>query len=295
MDLDAADMEQAVRVTPNATQAGDWALVLASASVPHRLAERDGAFVLLVGAADRDAAAAALAAFDAESVPVPEPPAPDLGPSALGVGFATVLLAFFIVAGGLDAGTPTAWFGNGSASAELIMHGQWWRAVTALTLHADVLHLAGNVIASLLFVSAVGRWLGPGLGALLIGAAAASANLLTAAMHRTGYVSVGASTATFAALGILAGLQLVRRLRYPVRRRYAWLPLGAGLGLFAMLGVGEHADVMAHLFGLGTGALAGTLIAAARVRAPGRLLQAALVVAAMAALAACWARAFRVI
>ena len=46
------------------------------------------------------------------------------------------------------------------------MHGAWWRAVTALTLHADVWHVVGNAVASLVFVSAIGRWLGSGLGAL---------------------------------------------------------------------------------------------------------------------------------
>src|SRR5205085_10644060 len=119
---------------------------------------------------------------------------------------------------------------------------------------ADLLHVAGNVVACLIFVSAVGRWLGAGLGATLIVVSAALANGLTALVKRHDYVSMGASTATFAALGLLAGLQLVRRWRYDTRRRYVWLPLGAGLGLFAMLGVSQHADVWAHFFGLAVGA-----------------------------------------
>src|SRR4051794_36373849 len=139
MDDDAAQpVAPALRVTQSPTLAGDWALVLASAGIPHRLAERDGAFVLEGGEADAAGASEALAAFDAESAPTPEPPAPDLGPSALGVAVAGVLVAMFAVAGGRDGGAPSAWFGAGSASAELIMRGQWWRAVTALTLHADV-------------------------------------------------------------------------------------------------------------------------------------------------------------
>jgi len=288
----AADV--ALRTTASPTEAGDWDLVLASAGIPRRLVQRAGAFVLVVPASEAAAARAALAAFDAESVPMPEPAAPDLGPSALGVALGALLLAFFLVAGGWETETPSVWLRAGSASAELILRGQWWRTVTALTLHADVLHLAGNVVASLLFVSAVGRWLGPGLGGALILISAAAANLATAAVHRTAYVSIGASTATFAALGIVAGLQLVRRWRHGVRRRYAWLPLGAGLGLFAMLGVGEHADILAHLFGLGVGALAGTSVAAAGLRAPGRIVQGALCVALLGALAGCWFLALRI-
>src|SRR5262249_17411631 len=156
-----------------------------------------------------------------------------------------------------------AWLEVGRASSSAILHGQWWRAFTTLTLHEDVMHLAGNVIACLLFVSAVGRWLGPGLGAALIVGAAAVANVLTACVHRREpFFSLGASTATFGALGLVSGLQLGRRWRHDVRRRYAWLPLGAGLGLFAMLGVGEHSDVWAHFFGLAVGALMGTIAAA---------------------------------
>ena len=43
------------------------------------------------------------------------------------------------------------WSEVGRVSGEQILHGQWWRVVTALTLHADVMHLVGNVIACLIF------------------------------------------------------------------------------------------------------------------------------------------------
>jgi membrane associated rhomboid family serine protease len=159
------------------------------------------------------------------------------------------------------------------------------------------LHLAGNVVASLVFITAVGRWLGAGLGALAILGCAAGANLLTAAWHRTDYVSIGASTATFAALGLVAGLQVARRLRHVGQRKNAWVPLGAGLGLFAMLGVGAGTDVAAHLFGLVVGALVGFGAAFVQLsrglRTPRPLAQAALGAAVVAALGLCWALALR--
>jgi membrane associated rhomboid family serine protease len=70
-----------------------------------------------------------------------------------------------------------------------------------LTLHGDWFHVASNVIAALIFFSAVGRWLGGGLGASLILVSATAGNLMNAIYHRTDHNSVGASTATFAALG----------------------------------------------------------------------------------------------
>jgi membrane associated rhomboid family serine protease len=284
-----------VRATASPTLANDWSLVLASAGIAHRVVEGEGAFSLIVEARDLASAGAALGAFDVESVPVVIPPAPDLGPSALGVAMAAALLAMFLVTGPGEAVHRSSWFAAGSASASAILHGQWWRVFTALTLHEDLMHLVGNVIACLLFVSAVGRWLGPGVGAALIVASAAGANALTALVHHRhpGFVSLGASTATFAALGVVAGLQLVRRWRHDVRRRYAWLPLGAGLGLFAMLGVGEHSDVWAHFFGLAVGALTGTAFAATGRRAPGRLSQTLLIVGVSALFIGAWRLALR--
>jgi rhomboid protease GluP len=280
-----------VRTTASTTRAGDWALVLAAAGIRYRLDAADGQFALAVDPADRAAAETALADFDAEGAPESLPPAPDLGASVLGPLAAIGFCAMFLVTGPRDS--ASRWFEAGAASAQQIAAGQWWRAVTALTLHADLLHLVGNVVAALIFVSAAGRWLGGGLAALLILASAAVANLLTAAVHRTDFVSVGSSTAIFAALGLVAGLQVVRRLRLRTRRGYAWVPLGAGLALYAMLGVGEGADRYAHLFGLGIGAVVGLGVAWADLRAPRPSLQALLGLVALAAVTSCWALALR--
>jgi rhomboid protease GluP len=301
IEADSPADERALRATASSTLANDWALVLASAGISHRLVEGAGAFTLVVDAGDAGPAAAALDAYDAESVPALVPPAPDLGPSALGVAAGVVLLAMFVVAGPRAASTPSVWFDVGNASAELILRGEWWRTLTALTLHGDLFHLLANVVLCLLFVSAVGRWLGAGLGAALIVSSAATANFLTALRHREHFSSVGASTAMFTALGIVVGLQFVRRWRSNVRRRYAWLPLGAGLALYAMLGAGGRdmsgvplpIDTWAHLFGLGVGAATGTAFAATRVKTPGRLGQTLLTLAVSAVLVGAWVVAFR--
>jgi membrane associated rhomboid family serine protease len=290
-----AGLGTVVRATASPTQAGDWALVLTAAAIAHRVDERDGRFTIVVGAGDEARAAAALAGFDEEGAPEVIPPAPDRGRSPLGVLAAMGFAAMFLVTGTRAGGSR--WFDAGAASAELIAKGAWWRAITALTLHADLLHLAGNVVASLIFISAVGRWLGTGLGAILILLAATAANLLTAAVHRTAFVSVGSSTATFAALGFVVGLQVVRRLRLRTRRGYAWLPLGAGLALYAMLGVGPDADRYAHLFGLGMGAVLGLGAAGLELgrgwRPPGPIVQALLGAIALGAIVLAWALALR--
>jgi membrane associated rhomboid family serine protease len=288
-------VDHVLRTTASPTQAGDWALVLAAASIEHRVDEHDGHFALVVHAADAAAATDALAGFDAEGAPEQQPAAPDHGWSPLGVLCAIGLSVMLIVSGTREG--RSIWFAAGSASADLIMHGAWWRAVTALTLHADLFHLLGNVVASLVFMTAVGRWLGGGLGALLILVSATAANLLTAVRHHTNHDSVGASTATFAALGLVAGLQVARRLRLRTRPGYAWVPIGAGLALFAMLGVAAGSDYYAHLFGLGFGVLFGVGWAIATLkrgwRAPRAPVQALLGALTIGVVIGCWLLAFR--
>lgn len=294
MEPVAAGAEVVVRSSEDVTSIGDWALVLEAAGTAHRVTQSDTGWVITVDAADATAAMAALDGYDAEArAPQQEAALPDQHDSWLGFAVAGLLLAMYLVAGPRDVGQPSAWFRAGSASAELILGGQWWRAVTALTLHADLLHLFGNAVASIIFIAAAGRWLGSGVAASLILAAGAAGNLLTALLHRTGHISVGASTATFAALGILAGLQVVRRLRFGPLRRRAWLPLGAGLALFAMLGVGERSDIFAHLFGLGAGCLLGGTAAIAVPRRLGPVIQVVFGLASVAALVTSWGLALR--
>lgn len=288
-------MDHLLRTTASTTQANDWALVLTAASIEHRIDERDGHFALVVHAADAATAGEALDAFDAEGAPERPPPAPDLGWSPLGVVCAVGFVAMLQVTGTWEQ--QSIWFKVGAASADAIMHGELWRAVTAMTLHADMFHAVSNVVGTLIFMSAVGRWLGGGLSAMLILLSGIAGNLLTAVYHRTDHNSVGSSTAVFAAIGIMAGLQAVRRLRVRTGPAFWWVPLGAGLALFAMIGTAPGADYRAHLFGLGFGVLFGAGWAFAQLRrgwrAPRPLLQALLGGVALAVVVMSWLVAFR--
>lgn len=294
-EMDAAledGLTAEVRATRRRTHAADWALVLHAMDIDHRVDERDDALVLLVSPRARAEALASLDAFDLENLPVVDLPAPDLGPSWLGVVFAWFITWMFVVAGPRDVAAPSRWFEVGSASASHIVTGEWWRTVTAVTLHGDWLHLLGNVLAALLFVSAVGRWLGAGLGGALILVAAAAGNAVTAWSYGARHDSVGASTATFGALGVLAGLQMVRRWRDVARRRrHAWVPLGAGLGLVVLIGMSERADVVAHLASLLAGVVAGVSVGVSGVRAPRPLAQAAWSAVTVAVLVVAWVTA----
>jgi MYXO-CTERM domain-containing protein len=103
--------------------------------------------------------------------------------------------------------------------------------------------------------------------------------------------SVGASTAVFATLGLLAAYAWRRRRDEGDRWAYRWAPLVAGVILLGFTGAGgERTDVLAHLTGFAAGLLAGVAHAALRVPR-GRAVQATSGIAALAVLALAWWRA----
>ena len=171
------------------------------------------------------------------------------------------------------------------------MEGQWWRLVTALTLHADWQHLLGNLLIGGVFISRLCRDLRSGPAWLLLLAAGALGNLANAWLQNPAHRAVGASTAIFGAVGILAAISMVR-YRHNLRPRRRWvLPVAAALGLLAMLGAGgENTDLGAHLFGFLFGLPLGfgvELLVEKRGR-PGRAWNAIFALAAVAVATGAW-------
>ncbi|MFH1808315.1 MAG: rhomboid family intramembrane serine protease [Pseudomonadota bacterium] len=139
------------------------------------------------------------------------------------------------------------------ARADAILGGELDRTVTALFLHGDVAHLLGNMVGLILFGGAVAALWGAGAGWALVLATGALGNLLNALLHQQGHNSIGASTAVFGAIGLLAVTNALARHRDRRERLRAWLPLAAGFALLGLLGSSEKTDVTAHLFGFGMG------------------------------------------
>jgi rhomboid protease GluP len=282
-----------VRVTPSRRIADEWAVVLAAAGIPHWQRERLDGWALFVTPDDVVTALEALAAYDRENAtdddgPDEAPPARPL--TIAGVVVALLLVGFFAITGPRAGGS--SWFEHGSADAARIMAGEWWRTVTALTLHADAPHLAGNAVGLAVLLTAVCWQLGVGVGLWLTLLAGAGGNLLTAAVHGSEHSSVGASTAVFGIVGILAALRVVapRRLRLGTRR--SWVVVAASLALLALLGTGPHADLLAHLFGLLVGGALGALAAFTLPSTPPAALQGVLLIAAVAVVLRAWQLAF---
>jgi len=149
-----------------------------------------------------------------------------------------------------------------SSSRAIFGQGEWWRPFTALFLHADRLHLLGNVASGVLFGTWVCRSIGPWLGWALILAAGTLGNGLNAlSRFDEPFVSLGASTAVFGALGVLTGLAVFHAGRDHVGSKSFrhLIPLGGGLVLLSWLGVGSdpRTDVTGHVCGFAVGILLG--------------------------------------
>lgn len=278
---------------PRRELADEHALVLLAAGLAPRIRAGPEGFVVSVRPAEAERARSViddwLAERRAERPARSEAPPPPLDFQP-GITISIALLSVFLVSGPRQAGGP--WFESGSADAARILAGELFRTVTALTLHADLQHLLSNVVSGTLFLAVVCGMLGAGVGSLLVLLAGAAGNLANAALYGSSHVSVGASTAVFAAVGILGGVGVVRRRRQGFAGGRAWLPFAAAFGLLAMLGMSARTDLSAHFFGFLAGCVAGPLAGWALPEPPPRAIQWLAGSAGAGILVSCWAAAF---
>lgn len=278
------------------TRRRDWLLVLNACHIPHMLQTLGGREYIYVPALLERAALAELTDFDAErgrkaSVPQPVPV------HAHGELAALFLLPLVLWHGWRFGWwtspaflpLPQTWLGAGVLDNVLVrVYGQWYRALTALTLHANLTHLWGNVAFGAIFLSLLARLTGVGRAVWLTLLGGFLGNTLTLFLRPRAVASLGFSTALFAAVGALAGFMACQEQQ----RRRAMLPVAAGAALLAMLGTeGENTDYTAHVCGLLCGLVLGAGEAWRLKRGWPALPQvpAALLTLLLPVLAWCWA------
>jgi membrane associated rhomboid family serine protease len=234
-------------------------LMLHAVGIESRVVWLGRAWAVVVPVDRHEAALAQIVQYERENPPRrrPAPAEPMHDGAWIGsAAYAGVLLCVGYLAGNLALGAD--WFDAGGYVAGQTRAGEFWRALTALTLHLDVGHLLANLGFGVVFGLLAGQLLGPGIAWASIVLAAAAANLCNAFVQPATHASVGASTAVFATLGLLAAYAWRRRRSEGVRGAYRWAPLGAGVILLGFTGAGgERTDVMAHLTGFAAGTLAG--------------------------------------
>lgn len=178
------------------------------------------------------------------------------------------------------------------SSAFHVLHGELYRSVTSLMLHANTLHLIGNIAGIAIFGTAVCTIMGWGVGWLIILATGIVGNLTNALLYKSGHISVGASTAIFGAIGILSAYQFFKKFKQSGQKIKAFLPLSCGLALLGILGSGEHSDLMAHLFGFLSGILLGSLYSLFVKRPTTKVYQTCSLIVTLCILTTAWLKVF---
>ena len=284
--------------TRSREKADIWSLVLWAMNIFHEVTRDDEGFHINVNADDLEAARRELADYEDENSNWPQSEKPignrplstSQPPTIMLMG---TLLLIYAVTGPWSGGSP--WFANGAVMGDrILVHHEWWRVVTGLTLHANSVHLLGNVLIGGFLVHFLMRSIGAGLGLSLLLFCGAAGNSINIMAHGPDHNSVGFSTAVFATIGILTGRQCILKKNVA---RTVLPPLAAGLGLLAMLGSsGEHTDLGAHLFGLLVGVVAGIILALI----PGidklianRRLQTIMLFVGLGFMTLCWTLAFQ--
>jgi rhomboid protease GluP len=266
----------------------EFSLVLEARSIDHEVVETGSAWTVTVPPPLVHRAYEEISRYSSErSVPRSLPHMAQFPGAAIGaIGYALILLITGYCAGEGLFGAD--WLSLGALDAGAVH--EWWRALTALTLHLDQEHLLGNLMFGVLAGVAVGRLLGPGVAWASILGAAALANFVEILIAPSTHRAVGASTAVFAALGLLTGLAWRHRLTLRERRWYASAPLIAGICLLTLLGAGDaHVDVLGHTLGFIFDLVVGWLYARAGMpRNRGKRLQIAAGAGAALLVCAAW-------
>jgi rhomboid protease GluP len=241
----------------------DRALVLTSLGIPHQIMQVDNLCQLVVPVEFAENAKFEIWQYEEENKnrgakgPAIQPRYQDAMPGVIAY---LVVICFVAWLAGIGA-FGYDWLGAGRVDGALIRQGEWWRSFTALTLHSGLKHIAGNLGFGALFGLLAGRVVGPGvawLGLLLAGGAA---NILNTILLESSHRSIGASTAVFAALGLVSGFVWRGKLMAQDRWPYRIGPIVGGIALLAYTGTGgENTDIGAHLAGFVTGFVTGILL-----------------------------------
>ncbi len=252
----------------NRAACSDRALVLASSQIPHKVVDDSSSCALIVPAEFSARAMEELLLYDEENPPpVPRPrkiieyqdPVPGI------VAYLIVVTLIAWLAGNSVFGSD--WYQLGRVDGTLLREGEWWRPITALTLHSGLRHLAGNIIFGTLFGLFAGRLLGSGLAWFAIVVSGAMGNVLNTLLLESSHRSIGASTAVFAALGLVAGYVWRAKLMSQERWPYRVGPIVGGFALLMYTGTGDaNTDIGAHLMGFLCGFASGMLLTLATIR-----------------------------
>jgi membrane associated rhomboid family serine protease len=188
---------------------------------------------------------------------------PPVGPLLLQPAFASALglaaltLAFFWVTG--SSASHSHWFERGAFATRLAVTGEWWRFVTAATLHADNSHAIGNAGFFVVLGWAAAERLGVGMAAAawLI---TAVAGFMAGVIFSDAVVTVGASGGLYGLLGASAAHAVRHRRSSQSLGRDRLRIFGGAVMLLAFTAFSPRANIAAHVGGFAMGLVFGAAL-----------------------------------
>lgn len=254
-------------------QAMDWSLVLTSQEIASTLIRSPdtGRWTLVVEPEDYTRALAAIHLYELEnrgwawrrSLPG----------SAVHFHWGTVVgCAFLAFVYALNSFHRNGLDVVGVMDTQAVRTGQWWRLFTAVTLHADIGHLAANLSIGFVVFGLVMARFGAGFGLLAAYLAGVGGNMLGLLLRPDPYLGLGASGMVMGGLGLMTVESIWLWRESPRAAKYILSGVFAGLMLLVLFGLDPSADVLAHAGGFFTGCILGTALAFL----PDRILQSAL-------------------
>jgi rhomboid protease GluP len=264
----------AVGAYASAREGFERCLVVLAMGVPCWLVPEDGGtrHCLMVESVHANEARSQLNRFERENKGWPPPPLPVPPPASRGLFVTPLLWALTVtVVFGFQNRSPGVWEKWGELDGgKVFRHGEWWRPVTALFLHADAGHYLSNVFAGVFIFAAALTVFRIGRGWLLLAAAGVGGNVVVAKLHQAAAdTSLGSSTAIFGAVGLLAGRAGRTAAQHAGARagaqdwKVALVPLAVGLTVLGLYGAGGaeagdgRVDVAAHAAGFAVGLILG--------------------------------------
>ena len=265
------ESQAVVWASPSRKAAQEAALVLRAMGLEHQLVGSPDGWSILVPTSAAPEAAAELRGYQDENAfwPPKQIPFQQVSNGRLGgVIYGLLMITLFPI--GQDGLAGRNWYEAGLVDGQRLREGEWERLVTALTLHADLPHLAGNLLFGIGFGILASHTLGSGLAWFLALSAGALGNWINVMVSDPNHRSLGASTAVFGLLGVMSSYEWVRRKHLPLVALRRVAPLMGAAVLLGYLGMGSgdgagRVDIGAHVFGFLGGIGLGALVGSARV------------------------------
>lgn len=201
---------------------------------------------------------------------------------AVSLCLAALTLAFFWVTG--PSASQSVWFERGAFVTRLALAGDWWRFITAATLHADNSHAVGNAGFFIVLGWAAAERLGVGI-AILAWLGTAAAGFVASVLFSDATVTVGASGGLFGLLGAAAAHAARHRHSSQSQSRDRLRIVGGAVMLLAFTAFSPRANIAAHVGGFTTGLAVG---AALPIVSSHRLCQVVCGAAALGAILVAW-------